>query len=77
MNNLRYPEDTALLADDKDRLQNNISKVREESSTSCLEINFKKMKIKTIFRDAENKKTEVEVNNEILQQVNIFVYLGT
>ena len=30
-----------------------------------------------IARDVENKKVEVKVNDEILQQVNKFIYLGT
>ena len=30
-----------------------------------------------ISRDAENKKIKFEVNNEILKQVNRFLYLGT
>ena len=77
MNNLRYADDTALIADDKDKLQNIVTKVQEESSKAGLEMNVKKTKTMIISRDAQNKKVEVKVNNEILQQVNRFIYLGT
>ena len=77
VNNLRYADDTALIADDKDKLQKIVTKVQEESSKAGLEMNVKKTKTMIISRDAENKKVEVKVNNEILQQVNRFIYLGT
>ena len=77
VNNLRYADDTALLADDSDKLQDIVSKVQEESSKAGLEMNVKKTKTMIISRDSANKKLEVRVNGEILQQVNRFIYLGT
>ena len=77
VNNLRYADDTALLADDENKLQNIVTKVQIESSKAGLEMNVKKTKTMIISRDAENKKIEVRVNNEVLQQVNKFIYLGT
>ena len=77
INNLRYADDTALIADDKDKLQNIVTMVQKESSKAGLEMNVKKTKTMLIARDVENKKVEVKVNDEILQQVNKFIYLGT
>ena len=77
INNLRYADDTALIADDKDKLQDIVTMVQKESSKAGLEMNVKKTKTMLIARDVENKKVEVKVNDEILQQVNKFIYLGT
>ena len=40
-------------------------------------MNVKKTKTMIISRDSKNKKLEIRVNGEILQQVNRFIYLGT
>ena len=40
-------------------------------------MNVKKTKTMLIARDTENKKVEIKVNDEILQQVYKFIYLGT
>ena len=77
INNLRYADDTALIADDKDKLQDIVTMVQKESSKAGLEMNVKKTKTMLIARDVENKKVEIKVNDEILQQVNKFIYLGT
>ena len=77
INNLRYADDTALIADDKDKLQDIVTIVQKESSKAGLEMNVKKTKTMLIARDVENKKVEIKVNNEILQQVDKFIYLGT
>ena len=47
------------------------------SHLAGLKMNVKKTKTIIISCDEENKRIEVEVNNEILQQVNGFIYLGT
>ena len=44
INNLRYADDTALLADNKDNLQKIVNKVKEVSSRGGLEMNVKKTK---------------------------------
>ena len=77
INNLRYADDTALIADDNDKLQDIVTKVQTESSKAGLEMNIKKTKTMLIARDTENKKVEIKVNDEILQQVYKFIYLGT
>ena len=77
INNLRYADDTALIADDKDNLQKVVDKVKEESSKAGLEMNVKKTKTMVTSRKPENKSLDILVNDEILQQVLNFIYLGT
>ena len=45
INNLRYTEDTTLMAESKEELKNLLMKVREESEKAGLKLNFQKMKI--------------------------------
>ena len=75
---MRYADDTALIADDKDNLQKVVDKVKEASSKAGLEMNVKKTKTMVTSRKPENKSLDiVVVNNEIRQQVLNFIYLGT
>ena len=77
INNLRYADDTALIADDKENLQKIVDKVKVISSNGGLEMNVKKTKTMITSRKPENKTLEIRVNDEILQQVLKFIYLGT
>ena len=77
INNLRYADDTALIANSHDKLQDIVSVVKAESSKAGLEMNVKKTKTMLISRVTENKKIEIKADNETLQQVNRFIYLGT
>ena len=45
ISNLRYADDTILLAESKDELKSLLMKVTEESEKSGLELNIKKIKI--------------------------------
>ena len=77
INNLRYADDTALIADSHDKLQEIVSAVKAESSKAGLEMNVKKTKTMLISRDTESKNIKIKADNETLQQVNRFIYLGT
>ena len=45
INNLRYADDTILMAENKDKLKNFLMKVKEESEQASLKFNIKKTKI--------------------------------
>ena len=77
INNLRYADDTALVATSQNDLQEIVTKVKVESGRAGLDMNVKKTKTMIISRDPERKKVEIKVNNETLQQVDKFTYLGT
>ena len=45
INNLRYADDTTLMAESKEELRSLLMKVKEESESSDLKLNIQKMKI--------------------------------
>ena len=45
MNNLRYADDTTLMAESKEELKSFLMKVKEESEKAGLKLNIQKMKI--------------------------------
>ena len=45
INNLRYTDDTTLMAESKEELNNSLMKVREESEKAGLKLNIQKIKI--------------------------------
>ena len=47
MNNLRYIDDTALMAESKEKLKSLLMKVKVESEKAGLKFNIQKMKIMT------------------------------
>ena len=77
LNNLRYADDTALLATDQRDLQKIVSKVKEESSKAGLDMNVKKTKTMIISKQPKGKLLDIKVDNQSLEQVDKFKYLGT
>ena len=45
INNLRYADDTTLMAESKEELKSLLMKVKEESGKACLKLNIEKTKI--------------------------------
>ena len=45
INNLRYADDTTLMAESKEELKSLLMKVKEESGKACLKLNFEKTMI--------------------------------
>ena len=45
INNLRYADDTTIMAESKEELNNLLMKVKEESEKACLKLNIQKAKI--------------------------------
>jgi len=71
VNNLRYADDTTLLAGKKETLKNNIRKLRLESEKAGLYFNIKKTKVMT----TENWRS-LEVDGEEIEVVSSFCFLG-
>ena len=44
-NNLRYADDTTLMAESEEELKSRFMKVKEDSEKVCLKLNIQKMKI--------------------------------
>ena len=73
INNLRYADDTALLADTNQNLQHLMDAARKGSEDMGLSMNMKKTKTMVISKE-ENHRADILVNNEILEQIKSFIY---
>ena len=72
INNLRYADDTTLMAEMKEELKSLLMKVREESEKAGLKVNIQKMKIM-----AFGPITSWEIDGETVETVTDFIFLGS
>ena len=70
-NNLRYADDTTLMAESEEELKNLLMKVKEESEKAGLKLNIKKIKIM-----AFGPITSWQIDGETMQTVTDFIFLG-
>ena len=77
INNLRYADDTVLIAEDEGNLQALLDVVVEESNKKGLSLNSKKTVTMVISRKEPTPACKIEINGTILKQVQTFKYLGT
>ena len=71
INNLRYADDTTLMAESKEELKSLLMKVKEESEKVGLKLNIQKMKIM-----ASGLITSWEIDGETVETVSDFVFFG-
>ena len=71
-NNLRYIDDTTLMAESKEELKSLLMKVKEESEKVCLKLNIQKSKIM-----ASGPITSWEIDGEAMETVRDFIFLGS
>ena len=69
INNLRYTEDTTLMAESEEELKSLLMKVKEESENVGLKLNIQKTKIM-----ASNPITSWEIDGETVESVADFVF---
>ena len=72
INNLRYPDDTALMAESEEELKSLLMKVKEESEKVGLKLNIQKTKIMT-----SSPITSWEIDGETMETVDDFIFLGS
>ena len=72
INNLRYTDDTTLMAESKEELKSLLMKVKEESEKVGLKLNIQKMKIM-----ASGPITSWQINGETMETVRDFTVLGS
>ena len=77
INNIRYADDTVLIADNEQDLQHLVDAVVVHSEQLGLELNCKKTQVMVVTRKNEIPQCNIQVNGNILQQVNRYNYLGT
>ena len=71
INNLRYPDDTTLMAESKEELKSLLMKVKEESEKVGLKLNIQKTKIM-----ASGPTTSWEIDGETVETVSDFLFFG-
>ena len=71
INNLRYADDTTLMAESEEELKSVLMKVKEENEKVGLKVNIQKMKIM-----ASIPITSWEIDGETVETVSDFIFLG-
>ena len=72
INNLRYTDDTTLMAESKEELKSFLMKVKEESKKVGLKLNIQKTKIM-----AFGPITSWQIDGETMETVTDFIFLGS
>ena len=76
INNLRYADDTVLIADSEDKLQSILTTVAEESEKKGLQLNAKKTECMVISKKSVIPRCNITCKGENIKQVDTFKYLG-
>ena len=71
INNLRYADDTTLMAESKEELKSLLMKVKEESEKVGLKLNIQKTKVM-----ASGPITSWEIDGETIETVSDFIFGG-
>ena len=72
INNLRYSDDTTLMAESEEELKSFLMKVKEESEKVGLKLNIQKSKIMT-----SGPITSWQIDGETMETVTDFIFLGS
>ena len=72
INSLRYADDTTLMAESEEELENLLMKVKEESEKVGLKLNIQKTKIM-----ASGPITSWQIEGETVETVSDFIFLGS
>ena len=70
--NLRYADDTTLMAENEEELKSLLMKVKEESGKASLKLNIQKTKIM-----ASGPITSWQIDGETVETVTDFIFLGS
>ena len=72
INNLRYADDTTLMAESEEELKTLLMKVKEESEKVGLKFNIQKTKVM-----APGPITSWQIDGETMETVRDFIFLGS
>ena len=72
ISNLRYADDTTLMAESEEELKSLLKKVKEESEKVGLKLNIQKTKIM-----ASDPITSWQMDGETMETVTDFIFLGS
>ena len=71
VNNLRYADDTTLMAESEEELKSLLMKVKEESGTAGLKLSIQKTKIM-----APDPITSWQIDGKTMETVTLFIFGG-
>ena len=71
INNLRYADDTTLMAESEEKLKSLLMKMKKESEKVCFKLNIQKTKIM-----ASGPITSWEIHGETVETVSDFIFGG-
>ena len=71
-NNLRYADDTTLMAESEEELKNLLMRVKEESEKAGLKLSIQKMKIM-----ASGPITSWQIDGKTMETVRDFIFSGS
>ena len=72
INNLRYADDTTLMAENEEELKSLLMEVKEESEKAGLKLNFQRLNIMV-----SNHITSWQIDGETIETVTDFVFSGS
>ena len=72
INNLRYADDTTLMAESKEELKSLLMKVKEKSEKAGLKLNIQKLKIVV-----SGHITSWQIDGDTMETVTDFIFLGS
>ena len=72
INNLRYADDTNIIAESEEELKNLLMKVKDEREKAGLKLNIQKIKIM-----ASGPITSWQMDGETMETVRDFIFLGS
>ena len=76
-NNLRYADDTSLLAGNEKELSEIISKINEVGKQFGMKINIKKTKAMVVSKKPNSPKINIAIDGQQIEQVTSYMYLGS
>src|SRR5215469_7869328 len=77
INNIRFADDTVLVADSEEKLQGLLKVLNEVSERKGLKINKSKTEIMVISRAIRNHRVNIRIGDNLDKQVGRFNYLGS
>ena len=72
INNLRYADNTTIMAESKEELKSLLMGVKEEGEKACLKLNIQKTKI-----TASSPITSWQIDGETMKTVKDFIFFGS
>ena len=72
INNLRYADDTTLMAESEEKLKHHLMKVKEENEKAGLKLNIQKTKIM-----ASSPINSWQIDRETMETVTDLIFLGS